>query len=77
MMSTPKCPGALLPVPLALTVIVLLITGIPATEAIPVFISAIVAYFITHGLGLLGAGSKKEQTRVDERLNSRQQGDEA
>ena len=54
-------PGALLPVPLALSVIVLLITGIPATEAIPVFISAIAAYFITHGLGLLGGGPTKEQ----------------
>ncbi len=64
-------PGALLPVPLALSVIVLLITGIPATEAIPVFISAIVAYFITHGLGLLGGGGpRKEQTRVDERLSA-------
>ena len=30
-------PGALLPIPLTLAVIVLLITGLPATEAIPVF----------------------------------------
>lgn len=56
-------PGSLLPVPLALAAIVLLITGISATEAIPVFISVIVAYSITHGLGLLGQGSAKEQNQ--------------
>jgi H+/Cl- antiporter ClcA len=50
-------PGALLPVPMALAVIVHLITGISVTQAIPVFIAVIVAYFITHGLGLLGRGS--------------------
>jgi H+/Cl- antiporter ClcA len=49
-------PGALLPIPLALAVIVLLITGISTTEAIPVFISVLVAYFVTHGFGLLGRG---------------------
>ncbi len=53
-------PGALLPIPLALAVIVLLITGISTTEAIPVFISVIVAHSVTHGLGLLGRGSSKE-----------------
>jgi H+/Cl- antiporter ClcA len=62
-------PGALLPVPLALAVIVLLITGIPATEAIPVLTSAVVAYFITHGLGLLARGAAKQQTHVEERSN--------
>ena len=57
-------PGSLLPVPLSLAVIVLLITGIPATEAIPVFIAVIVSYYITHELGLLGEGSPKKQTHV-------------
>jgi H+/Cl- antiporter ClcA len=46
-------PGALLPIPLALATIVLLITGVPPTEAIPVFIAVLVAYSVTHGLGLL------------------------
>jgi H+/Cl- antiporter ClcA len=53
-------PGSLLPVPLSLAVIVILITGVSITEAIPIFIAVIVAYFITHGLGLLGGGPKKE-----------------
>jgi H+/Cl- antiporter ClcA len=62
-------PGALLPIPLTLAVIVLLITGLPATEAIPVFISVIVAYAVTHGLGLVGRGSRNEQAHVGERAN--------
>jgi hypothetical protein len=62
-------PGALLPIPLALAVIVLFITGIPATEAIPVFVAVLVAYAITHGLGLLARGAAKEQTHVEEGSN--------
>jgi len=57
-------PGALLPVPFSLAVIVLLITGIPATEAIPVILAVVVAHAITNGLGLLG-GAPKEQERVE------------
>ena len=63
-------PGALLPVPLSLTVIVLLITGIPATEAIPVFLAVIVAYAITHGLGLVGGGAAKKQPHAAEESNA-------
>lgn len=47
-------PAALLPIPLTLAVIVLLIVGIPANETIPVVLAALTAYFLTHGLGLLG-----------------------
>jgi hypothetical protein len=46
----------LLPIPLALATIVLLIAGITSTEAIPVYISVLVAYLVTHGLGMLGRG---------------------
>jgi hypothetical protein len=46
----------LLPIPLALATIVLLIAGITSTEAIPVYISVLVAYLATHGLGMLGRG---------------------
>jgi hypothetical protein len=49
-------PGALLPIPLVLATIVLLIAGITPTEAIPVYISVLVAHFVTHGLGMLGRG---------------------
>jgi chloride channel protein, CIC family len=47
-------PGAVLPIPLTLSVIVLLITGVPPTEVIPVVVAALAAYFITHGFGLIG-----------------------
>ena len=53
-------PGALLPVHLTLVDIVILITGIPETEAIPVFIAVILAGAITHRLGLLAGGYTKE-----------------
>jgi hypothetical protein len=49
-------PAALLPIPLTLAVIVLLVTGIPATEGIPVFLAGLTAYFVTHSLGLLDQG---------------------
>jgi hypothetical protein len=49
-------PGALLPIPLALATIVLLIAGITSTDAIPVYISVLVAYLVTYGLGMLGRG---------------------
>ena len=58
-------PGALLPIPLALSVIVLLITGLPATEAVPIPLAALVAYFITHGLGLLG---RQKSVRGEQRV---------
>jgi len=46
-------PAALLPIPFTLALVVLLVTGIPATEAIPVFLAGLVANFVTHGFGLL------------------------
>jgi H+/Cl- antiporter ClcA len=46
-------PGAILPIPLTLSIIVLLITGVPPTEVIPVVVAALTSYFITHGLGLI------------------------
>jgi H+/Cl- antiporter ClcA len=60
-------PGAMLPIPLALGVIVLFITGIPTTEAIPVFVAVLVAYGTTHGFGLLARGSRMEQAHQAER----------
>jgi H+/Cl- antiporter ClcA len=51
-------PGAVLPIPLTLSVIVLLITGVPPTEVIPVVVAALASYFITNGLGLIGQESE-------------------
>jgi H+/Cl- antiporter ClcA len=46
-------PAALLPVPISMGILVLLVAGIPSAEAIPVFVAALAAFFVTHGFGLL------------------------
>lgn len=45
--------GAALPAPFMIAIVVLLVTGIPATEGIPVLLAAIVAHGITFGFGLI------------------------
>jgi len=44
---------AALPAPFMIAVVVLLVTGIPAIEAVPVILSAIIAHSLTFGLGFL------------------------
>jgi H+/Cl- antiporter ClcA len=51
-------PSGFLPVPLGLSVIVMLIAGIPSIEAIPIFIAGLTAYFFTHALVRTGTGSE-------------------
>ena len=51
-------PAAIVPIPLALAAIGIVIIGLPANDLLPVFIAALVAFSITHGLGL--GGSNKE-----------------
>lgn len=46
-------PSALMLSPLSLAVVVLLITGVPMTEAAPVLVASLVAFLVTHGLGLI------------------------
>ncbi len=43
-------PAAIVPIPIALGVIGIIVIGLSPTDALPVLISAIVAYGITHGL---------------------------
>lgn len=50
-------PAAIVPIPIALGAIGIIIIGLSPTNALPVFISALVAYSVTHGL--LGAGQEK------------------
>jgi H+/Cl- antiporter ClcA len=50
-------PAAIVPIPIALGAIAIVIIGLSPTNTLPVFISALVAYSITHGL--LGAGQEK------------------
>ena len=45
--------AAALPAPFMITIVVLLVTGIPATEAIPIILAAMAAHALTFGLGLL------------------------
>jgi hypothetical protein len=45
--------AAALPAPFMITIVVVLITGLPATEAIPVILAAILAHALTFGLGFL------------------------
>ena len=45
--------AAALPAPFMITIVVLLVTGIPATEAIPIILAAMAAHAITFGLGIL------------------------
>jgi len=52
-------PAALLPIPFTLALIALLITGVPVTEAIPVFLAGVTAHFVAQGFGLLGQAHKK------------------
>lgn len=56
-------PGAILPIPLTLSVIVLLITGVTPTEVVPVPVAALAAYFITHGLGLISQDQPEQLTQ--------------
>lgn len=50
--------AAALPAPFMIAVVVLLVTGIPATEAVPVILAAIAAHTITFGLGFLPRPNK-------------------
>jgi H+/Cl- antiporter ClcA len=45
--------AAALPAPFMIAIIVLLVTGLPATESIPVILAAVVAHALTFGLGIL------------------------
>jgi H+/Cl- antiporter ClcA len=45
-------PAAVVPIPLALGAIGIIIVGVPFADAIPIFIAALVAFSITHGLGV-------------------------
>lgn len=52
-------PAAIVPIPIALGAIGIIIIGLSPTNALPVFIAALVSFSITHGL--LGGDHKKHQ----------------
>jgi chloride channel protein, CIC family len=51
-------PAAIVPIPLALGALVLIIIGLSAANALPVFVSALVAFSITRGL-IMGGNQEK------------------
>ncbi len=57
-------PAAIVPIPLALAAIGIVIIGLPASDILPVFIAALVAFSITHGLGLGGSNKEKPVQKV-------------
>jgi H+/Cl- antiporter ClcA len=54
-------PAAVVPIPLALAAIGIIVVGVPFVDALPLFLSALVAFSITHGLG---GGTKKEPDKT-------------
>jgi H+/Cl- antiporter ClcA len=57
--------GALLPVPISMGVLTILIAGVPQTEAIPVIMAALVAYFVTHGMGIIPSPTESPEGQED------------
>jgi H+/Cl- antiporter ClcA len=58
-------PSALMLSPLSLAVVVLLIAGVPMTEAAPVLVAALTAFLVVHGLGLAGKQTEGQEHHQD------------
>ena len=52
-------PAAVVPIPLALAAIGIIVVGVPFTDSLPIFLSALTAFSITHGLGMGGNNKTK------------------
>ena len=52
-------PAAIVPIPLALGALVIIIIGLSAANALPVFVAALVAFSITRGL-IMGGDQEKD-----------------
>jgi H+/Cl- antiporter ClcA len=57
-------PAAVVPIPLALAAIGIIVVGVPFTDSLPLFLSALVAFSITHGLGMVGNNKKKTDKTI-------------
>jgi len=66
-------PAAIVPIPLALAAIGIIIVGVPFTDALPIFLSALVAFSITHGLA---GGNKKRNRKTSIKSNAYASGQE-
>lgn len=54
-------PAAIVPIPIALAVIVTVIVGLSPMNTIPVFMAALTAFAVSHGLGLFSGGGNNKQ----------------
>lgn len=70
--------GALLPAPFMIIIVVLLVTGTPATESIPVILAGIIGHAITFGFGILPRPqtSKQQPVETHDEVASGQPGNE-
>jgi H+/Cl- antiporter ClcA len=57
-------PAAVVPIPLALAAIGIIVIGVPITDALPLFLAALMAFSITHGLGMVGNNKKKTDKTI-------------
>lgn len=57
--------AGILPIPISLGVYVILIVGLPITEAIPVLIAALTSFLVIKGFGLVPAAKKPNTKRID------------
>ena len=54
-------PAAIVPIPLALAVIVIIVMGLSPMNTLPVILAALVAFAVAHGLGLFKGGKEKSE----------------
>ena len=57
--------AGILPIPISLGVYVILIVGLPITEAIPVLIAALTSFLVIKGFGLVPPAKKPTAKRID------------
>jgi H+/Cl- antiporter ClcA len=53
-------PAAIVPIPLALAVIVVLVVGLSPMNTLPVVLASLMSFAVAHGLGLFAGGQKKK-----------------
>ena len=63
-------PAAIVPIPIALAGIGIIIVGVPFADAIPIFLAALTAFSITHGLGMR-EDNEKEKNRSTRKLTDK------
>lgn len=55
-------PAAVVPIPIALAIIVILVVGLSPMNSLPVILASLVSFSVAHGLGLFAGGKKEDAT---------------